>query len=97
MNYCFLDQRGTKDENFDEYSFGNLCFAVVLCRCKIGAGNPCNCQLSNYCRRFGGAYSFLSFLEVNYVECFVFHLGSADGRLRRSPDYRAHRSPGASD
>ena len=97
MNYYFLDQREAKNENFCEYSFGGLYFAVILCHRQIDACDPCYRQPGDYCRRFSGAHSLLSFLEVNYVECFVFHLGSADGRLRRSPDYRAHRSPGASD
>lgn len=88
---------GGKNESFCEYSFSNLCFAVALCRCKIGASNPRNCQLSNYCRRFGGAHSLLSFLEVNYVGYFVFHLGLGDGRLWRSCDYRARRPAGVSD
>lgn len=65
--------------------------------CKIGARNSRNRQLGNYCRRFGGAHSLLSFLEVNYVRYFVFHLGLGDGRLWRSCDYRARRPAGVSD
>lgn len=43
-----------------------------------------------------GAHSLLSFLEVNYAECFIFHLGFGDGRLRCSRDYRAWRPAGVS-
>lgn len=85
------------NEDLMQYSLGNLYFAIVLCRCRIGACDPCNCQPGDYCRRFGGAHSLLSFLEVNYVECFVFHLGSADGRLRCSNAYRTRRFDGVSD
>ena len=88
---------GGKNESFCKYSFGNLYFAFALCRCKIGACNSCYRQLSNYCRRFGGAHPLLSFLEVNYVRCFVFHLGFGDGWLRRSYDYRTRRSAGIAD
>ncbi len=94
MNFFLI---GGKDESSYKYSFGNLWFAVALCRYKIGASNPRNCQLSNYCRRFGGAHSLLSFLEVNYVGCFVFHLGFGNGRLWCSCDYPARRSAGLFD
>ena len=85
------------NEDLMQYSFGNLYFVIVLCRCRIGACDPCNCQPGDYCRRFGGAHSLLSFLEVNYAGCFIFHLGFGDGRLRRSCDYRARCSAGVSD
>ena len=94
MNFFLI---GGNDESSCKYSFGNLCFAAALCRCKIHACNSRNRQLSNYCRRFGGAHSLLSFLEVNYAEYFAFHLGFGDSRLRRSYDYRAHRPTGAFD
>lgn len=85
------------NEDLMQYSLGNLYFAIVLCRCRIGACNPCYRQSGDCCRRFGGAYSLLSFLEVNYVGCFIFHLGFGDGRLRRSCDYPARRSAGVFD
>ena len=66
---------GGKNESFCEYSFGNLCFAAVLCPCKIGACNPRNCQLGTYCRRFGGTHSFLSFLEVSMFDFLIFLFG----------------------
>ena len=94
MNFFSI---GGKNENFCEYSFGNLCFAVAPCRRKIGACNSRNRQFSDYCRRFGSTYSLLSFLEVNYVECFAFHLGLANGRLWRSYNYPARRSAGVFD
>ena len=94
MNFFLI---GGKNESFCEYSFGNLYLAAVLCHCKISACNPRNRQPGNHCRRFGGAHSLLSFLEVNYVGYFVFHLGLGDGRLWRSCDYRARRPAGVSD
>ena len=94
MNFFSI---GGKDESSCEYSFGNLCFAIALCRCKIGACNPCNCQPGNHCRRFGGAHSLLSFLEVNYDGYFTFSLCFANGCLRRSYDYRARHSVGVYD
>ena len=94
MNFFLI---GGKNESSCEYPFGNPCFAAALCCCKIDACNPRNRQLGNYCRRFGGAYSLLSFLEVNYDECFTFHFWFSDGRLRRSYDYRAQHSDGVSD
>lgn len=94
MNFFLI---GGKDESFCEYSFGNLYFAAAPCRCEIGTCNPGDCELGDYYRRFGGAHSLLSFLEVNYVGYFIFHLGFGDGRLRRSCDYPARCSAGVSD
>ena len=64
------------NEDLMQYSLGNLYFAIVLCRCRIGACDPCNCQPGDYCRRFGGAHSLLSFLEVSMFDflCFIFGL-----------------------
>jgi hypothetical protein len=80
MNFFLI---GGKNESF---------WRSLFCCCKIDACNPCYRQPGNHCRRFGGAHSFLSFLEVNYVEHFIFHLGLGDGRLRRRYDYRAWHS-----
>lgn len=94
MNFFLI---GGKNESFCEYSFSNLCFGIAPCRCEIGTYNPDDCQPGNHCRRFGGAYSLLSFLEVNYVGYFVFYLGLGDGRLWCSCDYPARRSAGLFD